>query len=121
MEMDDLNIKCLQILRGIIHNEERKLPEDWQTRMSERKIKKFVAFIFIHFVFRLFIIEYFVCDNTVKMLLQLPFYHFYCVSKNKTCIVMTIHTHVQNLLNIDHRYAIHAPPRKPMIIILRKP
>ena len=49
MEMDDLNIKCLQILRGIIHNEERKLPEDWQTRMSERKIKKFVIFILFAF------------------------------------------------------------------------
>ena len=45
MEMDELNIKCLQILRAIIHNEERKLPEDWQTRTSEHKIKKFVKLI----------------------------------------------------------------------------
>ena len=47
MEMDELNIKCLQILRAIIHNEERKLPEDWQTRTSEHKIKKFVKLIIL--------------------------------------------------------------------------
>ncbi|KAL3860316.1 hypothetical protein ACJMK2_010455, partial [Sinanodonta woodiana] len=35
-----LDIKCLQILRAIIYNEERKLPEDWDTRASETKIKK---------------------------------------------------------------------------------
>ncbi|ESO91009.1 hypothetical protein LOTGIDRAFT_163525 [Lottia gigantea] len=38
-EMDELNIKCLQVLRAIIHNEERKLPEDWETRTSEPKIQ----------------------------------------------------------------------------------
>ncbi|XP_041375499.1 inositol 1,4,5-trisphosphate receptor type 3-like [Gigantopelta aegis] len=39
-EMDDLNIKCLQVLRAIIHNEERKLPEDWEIRTTETKIMK---------------------------------------------------------------------------------
>ncbi|XP_055955374.1 inositol 1,4,5-trisphosphate receptor type 1 [Patella vulgata] len=39
-EMDELNIKCLQVLRAIIHNEERKLPEDWETRTSEIKIQQ---------------------------------------------------------------------------------
>ena len=47
MEMDELNIKCLQILRAIIHNEERKLPEDWQIRTSEYKIKKLVNFVVV--------------------------------------------------------------------------
>ncbi|KAL4233980.1 hypothetical protein ACF0H5_005635 [Mactra antiquata] len=40
LEMDELNIKCLQILRAMIHNEERKLPEDWATRTTEIKIAK---------------------------------------------------------------------------------
>ncbi|KAL5022859.1 hypothetical protein ScPMuIL_002014, partial [Solemya velum] len=40
LEMDELNIKCLQLLRAIIHNEERKLPEDWETRTTEPRIKK---------------------------------------------------------------------------------
>ena len=40
MEMDELNIKSLQILRAIVHNEERKLPEGWATRTSEPKIAK---------------------------------------------------------------------------------
>lgn len=41
-ELDDLNIKCLQLLRALIHNEERKLPDDWETRTSETRIKKYV-------------------------------------------------------------------------------
>ncbi|WAR13356.1 ITPR1-like protein, partial [Mya arenaria] len=45
MEMDELNIKCLQVLRAIIHNEERRLPEDWATRTTELKIKKVLNFI----------------------------------------------------------------------------
>lgn len=40
---EDLDIKCMQILRAIIHNEERKLPEDWDTCTSEQKIKKLVS------------------------------------------------------------------------------
>uniref|UniRef100_A0A0L8I7T5 RyR/IP3R Homology associated domain-containing protein n=1 Tax=Octopus bimaculoides TaxID=37653 RepID=A0A0L8I7T5_OCTBM len=36
-EMDELNIKCLQVLRALIHNEERKLCEDWETRTGESK------------------------------------------------------------------------------------
>ncbi|BFZ19742.1 hypothetical protein BsWGS_22781 [Bradybaena similaris] len=40
LEMDDLNIKCFQVLRAIIHNEERKLPEGWETRTSEHEIEK---------------------------------------------------------------------------------
>lgn len=41
-EMDELNIKCLQVLRSIVHNEERKMPEDWATRTTEPAIKKLV-------------------------------------------------------------------------------
>lgn len=40
IEMDELNIKCLQLLRAVIHNEERRLPEDWETRTTEYKIMK---------------------------------------------------------------------------------
>lgn len=40
LEMDELNIKCLQILRAMIHNEERKMPADWATRTTEPKIAK---------------------------------------------------------------------------------
>jgi inositol 1,4,5-triphosphate receptor type 1 len=40
LEMDELNIKCLQILRTIIHNEERKMPEDWALRTTEPAVKK---------------------------------------------------------------------------------
>lgn len=37
---EDLDIKCLQILRALVVNEERKLPENWETRSSSPKIKK---------------------------------------------------------------------------------
>lgn len=30
LEQDALDIRCLQLLRAIIHNEERKLPDDWE-------------------------------------------------------------------------------------------
>ncbi|XP_062618413.1 inositol 1,4,5-trisphosphate receptor type 1-like [Saccostrea cucullata] len=36
---EDLDIKCLQLLRALVHNEERKLPEDWDTKTAESKIK----------------------------------------------------------------------------------
>ena len=40
-EMDELNIKCLQVLRTIVHNEERRMPEDWATRTTEPGVKKY--------------------------------------------------------------------------------
>jgi inositol 1,4,5-triphosphate receptor type 1 len=39
--MDELNIKCLQILRAMVHNEERRLPDDWPTRTAEPKVAKY--------------------------------------------------------------------------------
>ncbi|KAK7114914.1 hypothetical protein V1264_000891 [Littorina saxatilis] len=36
----ELDVRCLQVLRAIVHNEERKLPEDWALRTSEEKVKK---------------------------------------------------------------------------------
>ena len=30
----ELDVKCMQVLRAIIHNEERKLPEDWNKSSS---------------------------------------------------------------------------------------
>lgn len=39
-EMDSLNIKCLQVLRGLVHNDERRLPDDWPTRTTEPKVAK---------------------------------------------------------------------------------
>ncbi|XP_074663089.1 inositol 1,4,5-trisphosphate-gated calcium channel ITPR3-like [Tubulanus polymorphus] len=40
IEQEELDIRCLQLLRAMIHNEERKLPEDWENRTAERKIRK---------------------------------------------------------------------------------
>ncbi|CAL1526674.1 unnamed protein product [Lymnaea stagnalis] len=37
---EELDVRCLQILRALVHNEERKLPEDWALRTSESKIRK---------------------------------------------------------------------------------
>ena len=38
LEQDALDVRCLQLLRAIIHNEERKLPADWETnRQSNAK------------------------------------------------------------------------------------
>ena len=31
-EQEALDIKCLQLLRALIHNEERKLPSTWKDR-----------------------------------------------------------------------------------------
>ncbi|CAG5132421.1 unnamed protein product, partial [Candidula unifasciata] len=36
---EQLDVRCLQILRALVHNEERKLPEDWANRMLESKIR----------------------------------------------------------------------------------
>ena len=30
VNQEDLDVKCLQLLRGVIHNEIVKLPEDWE-------------------------------------------------------------------------------------------
>ena len=32
---EQLDIKCLQLLRGILHNEIVKLPEDWESHPKE--------------------------------------------------------------------------------------
>jgi hypothetical protein len=37
---EDLDIKCLQILRTFVHNEERKLLADWDTCASDADVKK---------------------------------------------------------------------------------
>ena len=37
IEQEELDIRCLQLLRAIIHNEERKLPEDWEEHPSEHR------------------------------------------------------------------------------------
>ena len=47
LEMDDLNIKCFQVLRALIHNEERRLPDDWATRTTEPKIMKSETDLFL--------------------------------------------------------------------------
>uniref|UniRef100_A0A1I8IDC1 Inositol 1,4,5-trisphosphate receptor n=1 Tax=Macrostomum lignano TaxID=282301 RepID=A0A1I8IDC1_9PLAT len=39
-DTERLAIRILQILRAFIHNEERKLPEDWEVRMSEFRVKR---------------------------------------------------------------------------------
>ncbi|ELT91343.1 hypothetical protein CAPTEDRAFT_201920 [Capitella teleta] len=37
IEQEELDIRCLQLLRATIHNEERKLPEDWEEHPSEHR------------------------------------------------------------------------------------
>jgi len=37
IEQEDLDIRCLQLLRAVIHNEERKLPEDWEDNPTDNK------------------------------------------------------------------------------------
>lgn len=40
VSQEDLDIKCLQILRTFIHQEERKLRVDWDQYASDADIKK---------------------------------------------------------------------------------
>ncbi len=40
LEQEELDIRCLQILRGAIHNEERKLPEEWHLHSGESSVKR---------------------------------------------------------------------------------
>ncbi|XP_052817063.1 inositol 1,4,5-trisphosphate receptor type 3-like isoform X2 [Mya arenaria] len=42
---EELDVKCLQILRTVIHNEERRLPDDWHSCASDVKVKKQLAHI----------------------------------------------------------------------------
>ena len=37
MEQENLDIKCLQLLRAVIHNEIVKLPSDWEENPSRHK------------------------------------------------------------------------------------
>ncbi len=34
----ELDVKCLQILRALVHNEERRLPENWADEMEKNKM-----------------------------------------------------------------------------------
>ncbi|XP_070537450.1 LOW QUALITY PROTEIN: inositol 1,4,5-trisphosphate-gated calcium channel ITPR3-like [Ptychodera flava] len=42
LAQESLDVKCLQLLRALIHNEERKLPEDWldDTKKHDDQLKK---------------------------------------------------------------------------------
>ncbi|CAH1798712.1 unnamed protein product [Owenia fusiformis] len=44
-DQEELDIKCLQLLRAMIHNEERKLPEDWEENPSLAFNKRQLMFI----------------------------------------------------------------------------
>ena len=37
LEQEELDIRCLQLLRAIIHNEERKLPQNWEENPQDHK------------------------------------------------------------------------------------
>ena len=37
MEQEELDIRCLQLIRAALHNEERKLPEDWEEDPQEHR------------------------------------------------------------------------------------
>lgn len=43
IEQEELDIRCLQLLRAIIHNEERKLPEDWEEHPTEHRKSVFFS------------------------------------------------------------------------------
>lgn len=42
---EELDVKSLQILRAMIHNEERKLPADWDRETQDRRVQKQLALI----------------------------------------------------------------------------
>ena len=37
LEQQELDIRCLQLLRAVIHNEERRLPDDWEDSPADHK------------------------------------------------------------------------------------
>ena len=37
LQQEQMDIKCLQVLRGIVHNEIVKLPTNWTTNMKHNK------------------------------------------------------------------------------------
>jgi len=37
IEQEELDIRSLQLLRAVIHNEERKLPENWEEDPAAHK------------------------------------------------------------------------------------
>ena len=37
VSQEQLDIKCLQLLRGMIHNEIIKLPDEWEANMKANK------------------------------------------------------------------------------------
>jgi len=37
LEQEDLDIRTLHLLRATVHNEERKLPENWEENPSEHR------------------------------------------------------------------------------------
>ena len=41
IEQEELDIRSLHLLRAVVHNEERKLPENWEENPAEHK--KYVA------------------------------------------------------------------------------
>ena len=44
MEQENLDIKCLQLLRAIIHNEVVKLPDDWEENpLKHQRYKRHLA------------------------------------------------------------------------------
>ena len=46
LEQEELDIRCLQLIRAALHNEERKLPEDWEEDPQEHRKYAFNIFIF---------------------------------------------------------------------------
>ncbi|XP_023930445.1 inositol 1,4,5-trisphosphate receptor type 3 [Lingula anatina] len=40
MAQEVLDVKCLQIMRALIHNQVVKLPQDWQSNFHKRKVKR---------------------------------------------------------------------------------
>jgi len=55
LEQEELDIRCLQLLRATIHNEERKLPEDWEENAADNK----KYYLYLSSICGLFIMHWF--------------------------------------------------------------
>lgn len=44
---DQLNVRCMQVLRGLIHNEIMALPTDWSDSINDKNIIRWEVWRFV--------------------------------------------------------------------------